>query len=618
MAPIWFTATKFRQIRTAIFLLVLLTIALVAASDAAKASVLARHSTLTMLILMLFLLVLLPTRFCLVSIPLSYGLVLGLRAGNWLKVQVTGLPVTYLDAITIVRNPAELAHALGYKVSFWTVNIVLAAVPFLLIALILWRVRPSAIVLFQKAGCLAVITLISLAALENSGRFTERNMSRLYPDLQTKLWEPGPQRNLFDKLGPFEYLAFTWAAGDAKADEIQEAQAGAIPYDALRAVEAPYLKRAADGHGLRPNIVILHAESTFDPNFVFRLSHPVPLPLWTSGADTEALGPLAVNIIGGGSWVTEFEVVTGVAASGFGYQGFYTHQKIGPRVRMALPAFLRDRGYMTDAYYTEDASYMGVGPAFLHYGFDRFHDAKSLGLSTDWTNTDEDIIGKVIDAGAFAPTDKPRLIFMSTNENHAPHECKHFTSQANLAVEFADHGSFAANCMLNEYLRRAGSTSRAVDAVVKQLQVAEEKTGRPYVFMLYGDHQPYSMTEGQFDIAGGSATETMTQSFEPYRRGANLKTTIYHFRSSLPRTIPPKFDFPLPVTALATLVSTFAARSADDIYMPLNLLALDRCKGDWSEDHCPLGRDLKIWGQKVLFTNAMENAMATGHGQILP
>ena len=58
---------------------------------------------------------------------------------------------------------------------------------------------------------------------------------------------------------------------------------------------------------LLPNIVIMHREFTFDPNLAFKLNTRANLPLWDGVPGTIEVGPLVVNIVGGGSWVTDFE-----------------------------------------------------------------------------------------------------------------------------------------------------------------------------------------------------------------------------------------------------------------------------------------------------------------------
>src|SRR5262245_62227336 len=59
----------------------------------------------------------------------------------------------------------------------------------------------------------------------------------------------------------------------------------------------------------------------------------------------------------GGSWVTEFEVITGVDSRIFGYHGFYTHFYIAPKVKNSFVEYLVRKGYKTAAFYPVEGSF---------------------------------------------------------------------------------------------------------------------------------------------------------------------------------------------------------------------------------------------------------------------
>ena len=264
----------------------------------------------------------------------------------------------------------------------------------------------------------------------------------------------------------------------------------------LRLAAAEFVKSSVHpSKALLPNIVFFHAESTFDPNIAFRLSARVELPLWSKQSETRALGPLRVNVIGGGSWVTEFEVITGVDSRIFGYEGFYTHYYIAPKVKNSFAIYLARKGYQAAVFYPTEGSFYNVEKAFRSYGVKDFNDGGALGLPADWGSLiDRDIIKAVIERGAFKGSD-PFFYFIVTSQNHGPHPCRSFANEQQFLTKFAAQVSFEENCQLNEYLRRAISTSDAFELVLKQLRQIERLTGRPFVLLVYGDHQPWSFTE---------------------------------------------------------------------------------------------------------------------------
>jgi hypothetical protein len=299
-----------------------------------------------------------------------------------------------------------------------------------------------------------------------------------------------------------------------------------------------------------------------------------------------------VNIIGGGSWITEFEVITGVDSRIFGYQGFYTHYYIAPKVKNSFAKYLIRKGYKTAAFYPVEGSFYNAQEAFKSYGFKEFIDGRALGLPEDWGNLiDRNIIKAVIERGAFEVSD-PFFYFIGTSENHGPHPCRSFDSEQQFLTRFAAKVSFQENCQLNEYLRRAISTSDAFELVLKQLKKIERQTGRPFVLLIYGDHQPWSFTGGIYSIPGGTAAEGGFNNFSGVRTDANKNQTFFHLLASDNAVLRGGFTKAPPVSLLPTVVSAFVATSHDDLYLPMNFVAYASCGSDIRASDCQLYAEL--------------------------
>ena len=225
---------------------------------------------------------------------------------------------------------------------------------------------------------------VSATCLQRYGGFVKDRLPSLYPDLSQDLWTPESQVTLVHRLGVLEYIAFTYAAGDGMVP-LASGRVWTAEGDQLGKATREFVNVGSRySSRLAPNIVFFHAESTFDPNDIFKLSERVDLSLWSRGRATRAIGPLRVNVVGGGSWVTEFEVMTGVDSRLFGYQGFYTHQYLAPMVRNSFPKYLARKGYRTTVYYPVDGSFYNAAVAFAAYGMEEFIDGPALGLPADW------------------------------------------------------------------------------------------------------------------------------------------------------------------------------------------------------------------------------------------
>jgi phosphoglycerol transferase MdoB-like AlkP superfamily enzyme len=547
--------------------------------------------------------IVLPARLIVLSIPLSIAALMALDRLNEVKISTLSLPITFYDVKTVIADPTVLANAVGIRMDR-IVSITIGVLVFVLAASTFCKIRgnsrwkdlrfsrsraatgrqPTAFLL--NAVTLVVVFIVAQTCLARYGKFVHANLNNTEAKLWQELWLPSSQVTLSRKLGVLEYIAFSSFAGNEKPDI--PLHDGADPsVKELRLAAAKFINGSAHrSKALLPNIVFFHAESTFDPNLAFRLSAPIELPLWSKQKETRALGPLRVNVLGGGSWVTEFEVVTGVDSRIFGYQGYYTHYYIAPKVKNSFAEYLARKGYKTAAFYSAEGSFYNVEKAFKSYGFQKFIDGRALRLPADWGSlVDREIIKAVIEHDAFENSG-PFFYFIATSENHGPHPCRSFASTEQFLTTFAGTASFEENCQLNEYLRRSISTSAAFELVLKELKRIERQTGRPFVLLVYGDHQPWSFTGGIYSVAGGTAVERGFKDFSRVRTNADGYQTLFHLLASDHRMIRSRFTTPPPASFLPTLVSAFVATSYDDLYLPINFLAFASCGSDVRASNC--------------------------------
>jgi len=542
----------------------------------------------------------LPLRFVALSVPLAAGLVFWFGWVNNLKMSAVALPVTFLDARLLVTRPEIVFNALGVTLpSALEVEGLVAAVAVLGAAILVWRLRSYSnqfaafghrvsVVVIRVAAAF-VLYAVMATCLRHYGTFVQERLAALYPDLSQDLWTPESQASLVHRLGVLEYIAFTYAAGDG-SQPVASGHAWTAERDQVRkAVREVVNTGSRYVPRLAPNIVFFHAESTFDPNEIFKLSERVELPLWSPARATRALGPLRVNVIGGGSWVTEFEVLTGIDSRVFGYQGFYTHQYLAPMVRYSFPKYLAQKGYHTAVYYPIEGSFYNAATAFGSYGMQDFIDGPALGMPADWGQiVDRDLITAIVRHGAFERPG-PFFYFISTTENHGPHDCPNPAAPPVYRVRFLADALPEQTCTLHEYLRRARSTSDAFEHVAAELREIEKRTGRPYVLIAYGDHQPWSFTDGRYSVAGTVAAESGMRDFSAVRRLVDDHITFFHVQASASGIVKPRrFVNAPPVTLLPTLASAFVAASEDDLYIPLNFLMYSACGSDFRRPGCEL------------------------------
>jgi phosphoglycerol transferase MdoB-like AlkP superfamily enzyme len=573
-----------------------------------------RGSVCTLSFLLILSIVMLPPRLVLLGVPLAIALIAGLNHINELKIAAVGLPVTFLDIKMTLTEPSTILNAIGMRLILrQSVRAAIVGFLFALLAFGLIKVRrrlrvepsftpPARSRIFAltiKIAAAIVVVVIAQRSLLASAHFVQANLSKINPALWLDLWTEKSQVKLARQLGFMEYAAFTYISGD------QQAQTNSIawhepPKREVHLASTEFLNDPAERTKKLPNIVFFHAESTFDPNIVFKLSQRVSSPMWSRIADTVAVGPLHVTVTGGGSWVTEFEVLTGVDHRIFGYDGYYPHRYIAPLTKNSFVSYLARKGYKTAGYYTVPGNFYNTENGFRAYGFQEFLEPSALHLPDSGEFTDVQMVQSVVERGVFEST-RPFFYFISTTENHGPHPCQHYTNETQFKVTFAAASSFQQNCALNEYLRRAESTSKAFELVLDKLKDVEHRTGRPFVLLLYGDHQPWSFTDGLYSIAGGLADDQGIMDLSNVRATSDGYVTIFHLLASDKSILKGSFTQPPPATLLPAIVSAFVASSSDDLYLPINFLAFSKCGAD-VQVACELYPDMVAWWKRELFT----------------
>ena len=321
----------------------------------------------------------------------------------------------------------------------------------------------------------------------------------------------------------------------------------------------------------KPDVVAILEESTFDPRILKACTIPVcRRPMFDADRNTRARGLLTVHTFGGGTWTSEFAVMTGLAHTLFGPAGLYAPYNLAPRVDYTLPRTFRAAGYRAIAVYPMTGDFLNARNAYDYYGFDAFYDGTEYGLG--WESTDADLL-KVFeriyaDEKRVHP-DKPLFVFMLTLHQHGPH----MTPLAELPAPYDKPlfpGKFPPkdlddwlNLNLANYLERLQQS----DAMLADLEKFLLDGDKPAVLMHFGDHQP------SFDGAIHVIPKQV-----PSEAGPNSSmVTYYSIKANFP--VRRKFDYPvLDIAFLGALVLDIAGVPKDAFYQA-NTLLRERCKG---------------------------------------
>jgi len=519
-----------------------------------------------LLFLLVFCLVLSRTEATLMACLVA-ALIYTLSYANDEKIAATTLPLSAVDLKMFLIHPTTSLNILKFPVwPFWGGVALISAFFLWLFFRLLKGIhrtiqRKEFKVVLPK---IAVGIGILIALLVFSQRYIY--FANKHFEAADAVWAPKGVARLAHETGIVGFLLYTYALDRAHyGDYFGKATLRSdLTPDSIIGAAQQYVAPAAQ----TPNIVVVLAESTFDANYVFELRSTVRSPLFSNNEHTKARGILYVNAVGGGTWITEFEILTGIDSRLFGYWGYYTHASVAPMVRNSVVTYFRRKGYSTVAFYPIDGIFYNARKAYAKYGFETFVDKKELNLKAPgWSVTDEQMVDAVTNFARDRPAG-PIFYFIVLVENHAPHPCRHFNSESEFITIFDRPASFAQNCTLNEYLRILDSTSRAQDKLLKFLQMEELRTGRPFVLLLFGDHQPHSFT--------GTGTGRDLD-FKPFRKQLDPRFTYFHLMSSLANVVNCCGSAIPHVTFLPSLISAYTAKDVGDLYLAVNFFAFKEC-----------------------------------------
>jgi Sulfatase len=241
-----------------------------------------------------------------------------------------------------------------------------------------------------------------------------------------------------------------------------------------------------------PDIIVIQHESIFDPR-VYGL--PVEPMVEAFLSPPQGLhGSLNVDIFGGGSWQSEFSLLTGLSSASFGSDAYYLFERGVGRFHNSLPHALAALGYKTTLasscrrnFLNYDQFYraIGIGERIftddfpLPFDIGQFEATHSDALFLDAA------IGAHIERIAGDAT--PRFLYALTNFNHGPHNRRRvapgrFERERGFATASLPDSCYA------EYYARLAETAATWNRLKSELSI--RFPGRPMLIVHYGDHQP--------------------------------------------------------------------------------------------------------------------------------
>ena len=205
-------------------------------------------------------------------------------------------------------------------------------------------------------------------------------------------------------------------------------------------------------------------------------------------------GTLNVDIFGGGSWQSEFSLLTGLSSASFGSSAYFLFKRGAGRFHNSLPNSLTALGYRTmltsscrRSFLNYDEFYRSIGISERIFT-DDFHPPFDVDRF-ETTNSDalflEAALG--VHMKRIADDAAPRFLYALTNFNHGPHN-RRLVAPGHFEIERAFAAASLPDAYYAEYYARLVETAVTWNRLKSELST--RFPGRPTLIVHYGDHQP--------------------------------------------------------------------------------------------------------------------------------
>ena len=247
---------------------------------------------------------------------------------------------------------------------------------------------------------------------------------------------------------------------------------------ALERLKLP-LEEACHPAGRRPHIIMIHDESSYDIRSAPQIKVPAGYGRHFTSGDGKTLKFLAESN-GGSSWLTEYNVLTGLSSRSFGRFSYFVTRIASGRVERGLPLALRRCGYSTVSLYPAYGAFMSARTFQTTTCIQKFYDARDLGAKG--IETDGFFYDNAVRLLLQEKQGTPVFMYVYLGANHFPWVSTFRPEQTPAWRTLGNEPK------IDEYLRRQTMSAQDYNAFVTKLK--KQFPTEPFLIVRYGDHQP--------------------------------------------------------------------------------------------------------------------------------
>jgi len=232
-----------------------------------------------------------------------------------------------------------------------------------------------------------------------------------------------------------------------------------------------------------PDIVVILNESVFDPSKLdYDFADKLEFGFFQNGKYTKYSGILNVNTFGGSSWISEYEINTGVPHKSFAGPSYMPFITLVPHTNNSIMSYLRSIGYRVEVLYPVDKNFSLALDAYTKLGSHEVTDIYEYGFEPEsWGRIPDKMIGDMVIDALDRNPEKPKYIFAATMLNHGPHS-SFFPDNIGCSRSMNDQ----LCSKLNDYIARLEQTNEDQLDLIEKLMKRKKKT----IIVNFGDHLP--------------------------------------------------------------------------------------------------------------------------------
>jgi len=289
-----------------------------------------------------------------------------------------------------------------------------------------------------------------------------------------------------------------------------------------------------------PHIVLIHQESLVPPSLFPGLQYDRALDRFFKSGDGN-LHRLRVETYGGGSWVTEFALLTGISTKAFGDMRMFVQVLMEGRLNETLPQALAHCGYRTLMLFPMNNGFLSLDRFYRSIGFAELLDQDGQKAPTV-RERDRFYFQNGLDRMErhLKSSQQPLFVYIQTMAAHGPYDW------AYMPEENVPGGGPSTSAEMSEFLRRTGMAMHDGDFLKDEIK--RRFPDEPVIVVRYGDHQPSATIDLINEVWGDDSPDAGAD-------GAPGPFITFYAIEGLNYRVPPLPEFdPLDIAYLGTVM----------------------------------------------------------------